>query len=444
MSEFINKYKEKRKEKKEKKRKEKELEKELEKKLKEEEELEKELKEDRFGINDFLDVMKEDVDEEFKSLLSEDELKEYEKEKQEEIKETKKVLAILGIICIFFIGLFIVLNQISKPPILKVTLPIMEEYYINRYNQKLKIETIDEIKYIDEETKETVNSGIYLATTKDDRHIISVDNELLGDDISIGSLNNDLLEYIKERLEYSNIVDHSVDISYKPYYINFNRYTPHIKSLPYKKTLEDLLLEKNLTITYKIIYQGELDINDIFNLMSEVSEDSSFYLLKVEVGLPKKLTIISKDTFYEMQIQNNIEKDKGIVFYQLDSNINNITNIEITDISGSSIETKNNYIFTKGITIKPKKIKRKYVKKEDSNIYSDHILLRFDSNLISETGISQLDRKQEGYEELPLDRYEDLIFISSGGYTYLITKSNELKIGMKGQKKSFLCNIGIC
>lgn len=428
------------KEKKENRKREKELARQVTELIKEEEEDENL---DKITIYNILDVIKDDVDEEYKSLLSEEELKEYLEQKEKEKKFTIKMLSIFSVLVVLAGIVTYILFQVSKSQILKVTLPIMENYYMERYNQKLKYQKIEELITKDEENKD-VKSGIYLATTKDNKHIISINNETLGDDISTGEINTNFLEMMKDKLYYSNMVDHAVEISYKPYLPIYNRYIEYANSIPYKKNLDELLSEKNLIVTYKIIYQGDINSQDIYEIMNQVSDESSFYLLKVEAGLPKKLTIITSKKYYEMPITNSVEKEEGIYYFQLDSNINNISNMEYATISGNSISTDKNYVFTSGFYIKTQQIQRRYDKNEDRNKYSNHTLIRFKSNSISPSSMVQIEKRNLGYEETNIENYKEIIFMTAGGYTYLITESQEIKLGMKGTKKSFLCNIGIC
>ena len=56
-------------------------------------------------------------------------------------------------------------------------------------------------------------------------------------------------------------------------------------------------------MTYKLFYQGDIDLNNVLKLFNECNDESSFYLLKMEIGIPKKLTIINKNSIFDMNHQ---------------------------------------------------------------------------------------------------------------------------------------------
>lgn len=428
-----------------KRREEKLKEKELLNKIKEEEkEIEKDLPpEEKYTITQMFEMLtnKSEEDIEYESYLTEEE----KQEEQESKKQEKRIIItagsiLLAVIIILIVGVNIFYNTF-KPDILKVTQHLLESYYEEKYGEKVKINSIEELTYQNDE-KEIIKTGIYLATTKDNKHLMCVNNELIGDDISIGSINSELLEYITINTPSTNLITHEVDLSYQDYYINFNRNLGYINTLPSNTSLNELIISDKLTITYKLIYQGDINIEEYQNLLNSFSSDSKFYLIRHEVGLPTNLKIVTKEEILDLNVTSEIQKEENITNIELSRDFNSVTSVELTSISKSGLESLDNYELTNGLLIEYEK-ERQYNKDEVEK--TSYYMLRVSNSHWNQHSTIQLSKSKYGnkYRELKKEEYNDIIFIEVGGYTYIISEEEAL-IATKTAKKGFLCNLGIC
>lgn len=421
------------------------LEKEIEKQIKEQEdEIEKELPpEDKVGIKEIFELLKtkSEDDIEYESLLTEEELKQ-EKDKE---KEEKKILIIaISVMATALCAAWIFVNiyyNANKSDLLKITQPMLEEYYNKKYNSKVKITSIEELTVKDENNND-VPTGIVLATTKDNKHLMTINNEIIGDDISISNINEEFLNYMNTFVEEGSLIYQSVDLSYKDYYLNYNRFYEYIYTLPDGYNLTKLFETNKLTANYRLVYQGQLDLTNIYNTLNMLSDDSKFYLIKQEVGLPVNLTVVTKEKTYAMDITTSIEKEKNIIYYELSREVNGVSVLNLGSILDPAIEAIGDYNITNVYTIDFEEI-REYGKEETKPTY---YLLKFNNKNINHKNVKQVNTNKNYngyYPELEIDEYKDIVLIEFGGSTYLIAQE-KLAFGTKTNKKSPLCNLGIC
>lgn len=427
-----------------KRREDKKKEKELLKKIAEEEkEIEKELPpEEKYTFLSIIESISSKEEEiEYESYLTEEELQEERARKKRE----KKITIIAASVFIIFITSMIIgtniIYNVFKSDLLKITQPLLESYYEEKYGEKVKISSIEELTYQNED-KKTINTGIYLATTKNNQHLMCINNELIGDDISINSINNELLDYIVNFTPSTSLITHAVDISYQDYYVKFNRSLDYIKTLPSNKSLNELIATKKLTITYKLVYQGDINIAEYQNLLDNFSSDSKLYLIKHEVGLPTNLKIISKEKIIDLNVTSEIKIEDNITNIELSREANGVTSVDLTTISKSGMESLGEYNLNNGLLIQYEKERRyRDEEKEKTNYY----MLRVSNSPWNQSSVIQVSSRKFGdnYRELEKQEYKDLIFIEVGGYTYIIGDEPAL-IATKTAKKGFLCNLGIC
>lgn len=269
-----------------------------------------------------------------------------------------------------------------------------------------------------------------------------INNELIGDDISITALNNELLEYLLNNTPSTNLISHSLDLSYRDYYINFNRNLDYIKVLPSNKNLTELVASNKLTITYKVVYQGDINIQEYQNLLTSFSNDSKIYMIKHEVGLPTNLKIISKDQVIDLNVTSEIKKEDNITNVEFSRDFNSVSSVEVTPISKSGLEATGDYDLTNGLLIEFEKERRH---SKDEIPKTNYFMLKVSNSIWNQSSIVQVStsKSTNRYRELTKETYKDLVFIEVGGYTYIIGDEEAL-IATKTTKKGFLCNLGIC
>ncbi len=423
------------KERREEKRKEKELLKQI---AEEEKRIEAEFPDSKYSISEVFAVLKNKSEEdiEYESYLTESEL-----EEEKSRKKAEKKIMFAGIFIMVFAATFAIIYtnvyyNAHKSELLKVTEPIFKDYYKKHYGEKLK--KVDLIELTREEDNETKNTGIYLLTTKDGKHLMSINNELLGDDINPSKLNNDLLTYLSTNISNPGLITHSIETSYQEYYTEYNRFLDYIHVVP-NKSLDELIASKKLTVTYKLIYQHDLNDAELLDLISNFSSDSAFYLIKHEAGQPTNLKIVTHDKITSLDVQNYTKKDDDITYLELDRTKNRTTNVDVVKYAESAALAKGDYSLKNPIRIE---FESEY--RYDEALPS-YYFLDLDNTLITEKNLVQLSTSKSDnyYQELDKDNYTDIIIIEYGSHSYLIGEE-KVMIARKGEKKSFLCNLGIC
>lgn len=418
-------------------------EKELLKKMEEEEkalerEIDAEIPKEKVKLVDLIF----DEDEEDNDL--EEYMTEAEKEEMSTLqKENKRLMIICGSVLggIFItLGIFLFFfSEAVKSDLLKVTLPLMEDYYQERYNTKLNYFDINYLcKTVD--NKEECSNIAHL-TTKENRHIMAIDNKNIGDDINIEAITNEYNDYMHNHLPELDIIGNNATLSYQDYYLNYNIHADYIKALPSNMKFSDLLNTKKLTITDVIIYQGTYNYNYVKNYLNNFSSDSVIYLIGTKNGIPASLQIVAANYHYEFNITATLELDKKITYYELDRSKNNVSSLKVKHILEQDIKTLNNYTITNAYGFEFE-INRNSNRDEERPNY---FFVRLDDVTFSESNIYEFSMSSYGssYEELKEDDYIPVITYRLGSSTYIISNAN-IGIGNIKEKEGFLCKIGLC
>lgn len=428
-------------------KKEKQREKELLEKIKkEEEEIEKEvneiMQEPKFSFKESLELLKgkDEEEAEYESYLTKEELAEEENKRKEEKRIIKTAAVVMVSVVIVTIVGVRVFYDTFKSDLLKVTEPLLKSHYEEITGEKAKTKTIEEFMTKDENKKD-IGTGIYLLTTEDDKHIMSVNNELIGDDLRIESKKEEVKKYLQPYLGNIELVTDSIALSYDDYYITYNRFVDYINVLPSKLTTEELISSNKLTLTYKAIYKGDVDLASIANMINNFSTNSTILLFKQDMTGISNVTLIKRGITHSFNITAEIEKNDGITYLELDRNVNDIIDVSASLHSSSSVSTENDYNIVNPISIKAEKNRRNRDEEEKPAYY----LIRLVSSLITEDGFVELStyKREDTYREIEKDDYEDVFLFTIGSYTYVFGE-NDLFIGQIRGKKTFLCKLGIC
>lgn len=428
-------------------KKEKQREKELLEKIKkEEEEIEKEvneiMQEPKFSFKESLELLKgkDEEEAEYESYLTEEELAEEENKRKEEKRIIKTAAVVMVSVVIVTIVGVRVFYDTFKSDLLKVTEPLLKSHYEEITGEKAKTKTIEEFMTKDENKKD-IGTGIYLLTTEDDKHIMSVNNELIGDDLRIESKKEEVKKYLQPYLGNIELVTDSIALSYDDYYITYNRFVDYINVLPSKLTTEELISSNKLTLTYKAIYKGDVDLASIANMINNFSTNSTILLFKQDMTGISNVTLIKRGITHSFNITAEIEKNDGITYLELDRNVNDIIDVSASLHSSSSVSTEKDYNIVNPISIKAEKNRRNRDEEEKPAYY----LIRLVSSLITEDGFVELStyKREDTYREIEKDDYEDVFLFTIGSYTYVFGE-NDLFIGQIRGKKTFLCKLGIC
>lgn len=425
------KYKELIKYEKEREKKYKELEKEANKEVKE---LEKQEKKEKGNKNFYLELFDiiddKELKEDEKKYLTEKEIAQEEQNKKENKKITYSIFIILAIFFVFLsIGIYFFVNA-NLSALKKESLPIIKDYYYNKFGEKDSFSNLQYLCYssINEENKSVKEcSNIVYGTSKSGITVMSVNNTLLGDDGSSESIKSDYNTYLHDNMTDYELLYDKPEFSYRDYYINFNRYYNYIHTLPDSYNFNDLLNSNKLTIIDTIAYQGDINIDFIKDLLSKLDSNSRFIFVKFSNGYPIKLTYISSNEYYDMNINNQVYNVyDGVEYYELDRDISGIESIKVNKVSDNSIETlDSDYEITNGYKIEYNSMSNY----NNSKNYLHYYMLSF-TNLNSD--IVEFDS-----QEYNVDKYKNVYIFNLNNKTYIISNAN-LGIGNKIKKSKSL------
>jgi len=406
---------------------------------------------------EFFDILwpddEEQMEKEYESLLT----KEEKAKEEEDKKEEKKTLITAIITIIIFVTIFSSVGftylYLNRSHYEKVISPMIKTYFKDHYNQEIKLDSKDYICYEEEnEEKRTVEkcTNLLITTTNTNKHVLTIDDNYSGDDVNYNSFIKSYVGDFNNRFSSMDIIYNDAHLSYKDFYHDFYQYEDYINILPVNKNYEELVNTNKLTVTGKVIYQGYEDINSLLNFLSSYSEDSRIYLIKIQSGLPNKLTILSKNgVIFQADFRGDLKLDDNITFYELDRSINSTSYAKIIDVTKHGIqESYSNkrynvksieYEFKNGRFFEIEYERKRYNEPEKPHYY----LLKFNNNSFIQNHIL-FDGSRGRYTEMDKEDYPLFIYMTLGSETYLIS-NDSFGMAIKTEKKEgFLCNLGLC
>ncbi len=399
-----------------------------------EKELESEFKEPNpLNFKEIFEIIKSKTDEdlEYENLLTEEEKMEELQDKEDTKKFLLKSGCILAIIFTFIIVIGIIFVNENKSDLYKITEPLLKEYYKSEYNENISFKSIEKIVINNEET------NIALATTKDNKHIMAINNKLIGDDIS-NNIKKELEVELNNKLSIANILSSEINLAYQDYYDKYNKKLDYINVIPNQK-LEELKNSKKLTLEYTGFYRGDLDNELINDILKDYSSDSKFYLIKIDNGFPRTLNVINKNNQFNIDIIGQKEVDKGVYIYDMDRTYNAVNSVKFIRYSNSTIEFYPKYTLKNIFKIE---LDSNYSYNKDENI-ANYFMIKMDN--LNKDNLLQVEYSESNrtYFEKDIEDYNNFIISTFGGNTYLIGEQ-EVTFGNLVENKSFLCNLGLC
>ena len=392
--------------------------------------LDKEAEDETEKIN-LKDLFKKDpLEEELKSYYTEEQLKEEEQEKKDATKFSIITGSILlGLFVFIFVGVAF-LHYATQDDLYKIHQVDILNYYKNRYGTNTKINDISYICYKNEDKEKVCTDIVYAINT--DGNVLIKNNTEYADDISTSKYYEDYKAYLNAinpdlDLIYSN--PEIFDMDYSPV---FKRYINYAKALPYNKCYSSLMSDNKLNIIDTIAYQGELNLENMKDFMTRLKDKSRFVFIKMNRGIPSKLTILDTNTITILDVTGTTYPDENITNYQLDSVVNNISNLYITKLTPQSIETLDKeFEYTNAYQIN---IETGRAASRDEEPKPQYYLLMFNGlidgdNLYQFTNMKELDRSE----------YKDFYYVYFGGQTYIVGNSN-LSFGNKTKIQKGLFN----
>lgn len=419
----------------------------LKKQKQEDKELMKQIKKDlkeesRKEYEKFIDeiLLEDDHEEKYiESIMTPEEKKEMiDRQKQETaiavVAGTVFSIAIIVIVVVVFGA-----DYMSKSDLVKETVPIYKEYYKNKYNEELSYLDINYLCKLNEDNKEECSDIVHMITEKNN-HIMSIKNNQIGDDISIGSIVNAYNDNMRTYLSELDLISNYPILSYKDYYIDYNIHLDYIHTLPSNIDYQTMRNTKKLTVTEFIFYKGEYNATLVNNFIANFSDDSEFYFVKNIRGIPSELTIIKNKKTEHFNITASIPFSGG-TYYELDRNKNGVTNLIVSKVNGEDVVHEGDYKFVNCFKIEPEE----NIPWDKKDQVSSYYFIKLDNINFNEKNIYQFSTSSygDGYEEYEPEEYTSIITFNNGSDTYII--GNEaVGIGNVSTEDSLLCKMGLC
>ncbi|HQC84148.1 MAG TPA: hypothetical protein PLB45_04715, partial [Bacilli bacterium] len=371
-----------------------------------------------------------DNDEESLKYLPEEErnkIIEDDKYNKKIIKEVIIIFSVVIVVMIIGLNAFIYYN---KSDLEKNISPVLLNYYQDKYSVKTSINSIDYICLKASYGQEKECSNIIDAVTKDGYHIMSIDG-LIGDNRSVDSVKNSYIEYIKSINPDMSLLVNNAILSYKDYYINYNKFEDYINVLPNGYSFNDLYSSNKLNVIDTIIYQGSLNYDNLSSFMNNLSDNSIMFFIGTSSGLPISLTAVSKTGIVNYKISGTSNVYDSVVNYELDRSLNKITSVNVSHVADNSITP----------LIKTNNINNAYNISYEAGYGNDdtrstYYLLGFNSEINS--NIIEFNSSRE----LDKSYYSDVYTVTIGTTMYVIGDKN---VGIANlSDKSKKCILGIC
>lgn len=424
------------------------LEKEVDEELKKEKEENKQ-KEDIWDI--IIDT--DHYDDQLRQYYTEEELQEEEEFKKETKRLYFSVAGIFGgLILVIVVGMSL-LTQAVKTDLEKITMPKMQEYLNTKYGEgSYKVNKVELICY-DNEDKKKECSDIQYALLGNDKYVYAINNETLGDNIGKSSLLSTYQSMFKKYASATNIFNQESDLIFTDYFHDYYYNAPSHDVLPNDIPFNVLLLEKKLIVHDFVTYQGNIDFNNLKNMLSQFDSRSVIFLLKLVDGLPYELSKVTSKEYINFKITGNVSLDSGNIYYDLDKNLNAITGVSITKVAdnGVTLLDEKKYGISSPIFFNINCEKRHYGHDEDTRstitlLQSKNKRIGRDSAIIFEgSSYGDANFKEIKYTD---SKYPFVLYLVSGNNTFIVIDSESNGVGMAYKTElnnSFLCQkLGIC
>ncbi len=406
--------------------------------------IDKEIKEEnRKEYEKFIDEMLLEGDEEEKYLesqMTEEEKKEMLGNKKQETIIAVTAGAVFSLVVTISIVFIFSADYISKSELVKETVPILKEYYKNKYNKELEYLKIDYLCKKNDKNEDECSDIAHLIT-KDNRHIMSIKNNMIGDDISTNGILSAYNDNMRTYLASLDLVSNYPILSYKDYYIDYNIHHDYIHALPSNVDYATMRSMKKLTVTEFIFYRGDFDTNLVKNFLANFSDDSVFYFVKIEVGLPVNLTVARNSKIEIFDITATVPIDKNITYYELDRSKNSTVSVSVNKVNGEDVETLGDYKYKNCYKIEINET-NSWDQKDNLPTY---YFIKMNNAVFNEKNIYQfsVSAYKDSYTEYESDEYTQVVTYNTGPDTYIIGNES-VGIGNVSTEESLLCKLGFC
>ena len=380
-------------------------------------------------IKEFIDDMLNNSEfEELKSEMTEEQFKEYEDNRKFEKRFTLGVLIGLASFVILTVVGILILGEVLKTDLEKITQPLLEEYYSNTIGDKFKM---DSIKYLDKD------KHIVLATFDTGINVMCIDNDTIGNDSKLENTYNDYKILLNNTINGTHMIMNNPKLVYRPYLVEYNYYIDYIDVLPSSKTFNEMLDEHNLDIIDIIIYEGDINISNISNMLNNFGDNSIIYLVKMSSQNILNLSIVTKNEVKSFDVVET-KFSGNDTFYMFDNNINKIGSVEISNYS-PGYDMTNKYYYSNVKELKTNQVSL-YGLYGDKDKRSNYYIIKLNKELNYDNFVV-LDRT---YEEVSENRYPNVITIRSATGLIIIGDKEIMLANKEEKSNSFLCRLNLC
>lgn len=406
------------------------------------EEIKQEKENEPSAFNAILHLFDKDPDEEeFDNYYQENYREEYEEEKRENKRLLITVSSVgVGVITIVVVAL-IIFSNMFKSDLLKITKPMLESYYSEKYKDDNNINEIEYLKQYNPETKKQDDTNIALATMSNNSHVMCVDNNIIGDDIDTDKVYNSYQEYKTANFSDFNIIVSNPNISYSDYYLKYSIFYDYSKVLPNGISFDDMVASKKITINDVWIYQGELDIDRVMLFMNSINSNSKIYAIKQEAGFPTSLTVFESNAVLFLPVASSVQLDNDITYFSFDRNYCDVSKLEVKKVNSNSITSSKNLDFNNSYMISVEKV---YKKKEEP-VLPMYYLLKFSNHSLNSNNLVLLNNTRYSKEKIQMyeNDFPEASYIDFSDILYLIGNSS-MGVSNTKENDSFLCKLNLC
>ena len=373
---------------------------------------------DKFNLLNLLD--KDPNEEELKKYMTQEQIEDEERSKKVNKNLTIISVSVFVVIMAIAITIIFVINYHAQDDLHKIYMKELKNYYNNKYNSRVSIEDIQYLCFTNADRQKECTDIMYAHTS--DNHIIIKKNDEIGDNNSTASLYKSYKEDLLNYVTADKLIYNSPKLSYTNFYYAYYQYVDYIDVLP-NKSYEEIHSNKTLTVRDFIIYQGDIDNNSIYEYIKTFSDDSEFILLKTNKGMPVNLKVVNNRGLYSIDILNQSNLDDNIIYYQLDSNYNNTSAVNLSKVSTTSIKPLvEGSTFSDTYSFKIDKHRSSYNDDINRDVLPSFYLISINNkdnfNMIQFSGTSELAK----------ENYKYMYYIGFSNKTYILATS-DISIG---------------
>jgi hypothetical protein len=240
-------------------------------------------------------------------------------------------------------------------------------------------------------------------------------------------------------MQATNFIVDNPKLSYIPYLVEYNYYIDYIDTLPSDLSFKQMLNTKNLDIVDVILYEGDINKNNLMNMLGSFGDNSKLYLVKQSSQNILNLSIITKEYIKSFDVIEEKYSNDGDTFFRFNQEINKIDYVDITNYGPGYDNDNIHYTNVKMLKLNNSYLNGAYNEEDKRDAY---FLIRLNKQFKYDK--LTLLSNSLSYRKLENDKYPETVTIpSQNGFIVIGTK--EIMIANQDSEKvSWFCRIGLC